>query len=143
MSSYLPPHPGPLPIFLLPNSSLCFLNTAISFFHFPSVRSVYQGPAASPQVTHLPARAFGIWTFVSGFVRLYAAYNITNHQVYALATLAYVASYIHYTAETFLYRTTNLGMLGTLLSFAIDGGGLLWLLSGWKDAVDSEFGYLR
>jgi hypothetical protein len=56
MSSHLPLHPGPLPIFLLfvsslfpyllftnktLNSSLYFLNTTLCFFHFPSARLVY------------------------------------------------------------------------------------------------------
>jgi hypothetical protein len=142
MSSYLPPHAGPLPIFLLfvisplylsgylmtiQNSSICFFISTLSFLHFASARSVYQGPAASTQVTHLSS-TFGIWTFLSGFVRLYAAYNITNPQFYALVTWAYIASCVHYGREALIYRTMKVGMFGTLTSFEVDGGGLIWLL---------------
>jgi Erg28 like protein len=91
-------------------------------------------------MTHLSARTFGIWTFLSGFVRLYAAYNITIPQVYALATWVYVASCIHYGTETFVYRTIKLGQSGTLFSFVVDGGGLLWLLWGWREVVGSGWG---
>jgi hypothetical protein len=124
------------------NSSICFFISTLSFLHFASARSVYQGPAASTQVTHLSIRTFGIWTFLSGFIRLYAAYNITNPQFYALVTWAYVASCIHYGSEALIYRTMKVGMFGTLMSFVVDGGGLIWLLLGWKDVVEEGWGLI-
>ncbi|PMD51105.1 uncharacterized protein K444DRAFT_620266, partial [Hyaloscypha bicolor E] len=73
----------------MPGPSLSSSFSTLSFLHFASARSVHQGPAASIQATHLSIRTFGIWAFLSGFERLYAAYNITNPQFYALVTWAY------------------------------------------------------
>ncbi|KAE9369789.1 hypothetical protein N431DRAFT_345217 [Stipitochalara longipes BDJ] len=142
MAFYLPQHPGPLPIFLFFNSLVCFFISALSFFQFASARSIYQGAAASSQVTHLSIHTFGIWTFLSGLVRLYAAYNISSPQFYALVTWAYVASCIHYGSEALVYRTMKVGMFGTLMSFVVDGGGLIWLLLGWEGVVRDEWGLI-
>jgi hypothetical protein len=36
----------------------------------------------------------------------------------------------------------KLGMFGTLMSFVVDGGGLIWLLLGWKDVVGEGWGLI-
>jgi hypothetical protein len=73
-------------------------------------------------------------------VRLYAAYNLNNPQVYALVTWAYVASCVHYGSESFVYETMKVGMVGTVVSFVMDGGGLLVLLWGWRGVVGQGWG---
>ncbi|KAF4633487.1 hypothetical protein G7Y89_g4631 [Cudoniella acicularis] len=130
---WLPQDAGLLPILLLINAGLSWYNTFICFFDQTIVRQLYQGPNAS-QVTGLSARTFGGWTILSGFVRLYAAYNITNPPVYALAFWAYFAIVTHWTSELVIFRTTKFGV-PTYINIAIDIGGLVWMFSQWNAYV--------
>ncbi|KAK9492799.1 hypothetical protein V1508DRAFT_354850, partial [Lipomyces doorenjongii] len=125
MASYLPQDAGFLPWFLLFNTVLSWGNTIQCFLAPTKVKELYAGPNGASQVTNLSAHTFGCWTILSDFVRFYAAYNITNPQVYALAFWAYVAILFHWTTELLVYHTTKIDA-GNILNFLIDGGGLVW-----------------
>lgn len=45
------------------------------------------------------ARRFGTWTFLSGIVRLYAAYKIDSSELYTLAMWTYGIATVHFIAE--------------------------------------------
>jgi hypothetical protein len=92
--------------------------------------------ANSREFTGLSRRTFGCWTILSGFVRFYAAYHITNPEVYALAFWAYVAIAIHWVTEFFVFRTVGWGAT-IAVSLVIDCGAPVWMLLQWGAYVGS------
>lgn len=63
-------------------------------------------------------------------VRLYAAYNIHNPQIYQMAYLTYVVAFAHFMSEWFYFKTARWGapLAGPVV---IATGSLVWMALQW------------
>lgn len=81
---------------------------------------------AKDQVTPLAGRLFGVYTFCAGIIRLYACYQLENPLLYKLAIWTHVIAAVHFTSETFVYKT--IWFSGPqIFPFLAAYGGLLWM----------------
>ena len=90
---------------------------------------------SSHEITALPSRIFGTYTFISAIIRLYAAYNIDNPQLYQLAICTYGVAWVHFMSEWLIFRTAQWGraIAGPV---CISTGSLLWMFSQWDYYVE-------
>ncbi|KAG5207120.1 Ergosterol biosynthetic protein 28 [Trichophyton interdigitale] len=100
---YFPQHAGFLPKWLLFVSVVSSLNT---FQAFASPAYTGQLYSAAP-VTPLSSRKFGTWTFLSSVIRMYAAYYVSNPQVYDLAMWTYGIALAHFASEWLIFGTAK------------------------------------
>lgn len=63
-------------------------------------------------------------------VRLYAAYNIDNSQMYQMAYLTYVVAFLHFTSEWFYFKTARWGapLAGPVI---VASSSLVWMWLQW------------
>ncbi|GAA6040640.1 hypothetical protein JCM8097_008082 [Rhodosporidiobolus ruineniae] len=116
--------PGNLPYWMLFVSGLAVFNSAQNFLTTSLTRRVYSRAPAS--VNPLQARLFGVWTLMSAFVRIYAAYNISSKPMYDLALVSYVIALGHFASEFAVYRTA--GVVGVLSPFIVATTSLTWMI---------------
>ncbi|KAL2046985.1 hypothetical protein N7G274_001003 [Stereocaulon virgatum] len=128
MTSFLPQHEGWLPYWLLLVSILSVGNTIQAYLTTKNTREVYM--RAGQEITALTSRIFGTWTLVSAVVRLYAAYNISNPQVYELALVVFTVAWVHFVTEWVVFGRAawGRGLAGPIL---ISTGSLFWMFSQW------------
>jgi len=161
LTSYLPPHDGLLPKWLLFISIVSIGNSIQSYVSLAGTRQVYSGSSPSPTpasnaaltkknaipdgipastirstspVTELSARTFGTWTAVTSIVRLYAAYHITESAVYELALWTFMIAFAHFTSEWLVFGTAKWGrgLAGPVFVSTCTG---LWMLIQWSHYV--------
>ena len=125
----LPPHEGFLPSWLLFVGAVSLFNSAQNYTTLSLTRRVYSAQPA--QTTPLSARTFGTWTAITSIVRLYAAYHITNPQVYQLALYTYVVALAHFTAEWLIFKTARFGP-GLVAPLVVATTSLLWMVKQWE-----------
>lgn len=103
-------------------------NTIQAYMTTKNTREVYL--ASGSETTALSSRLFGTWTIVSAVVRLYAAYNISNPQLYQLAIWSYGIAWVHFMSEWIFFKTVawGRGLAGPVL---ISTGSLVWMVSQW------------
>ena len=103
-------------------------NTIQAYMTTKNTREVYV--QSGSETTALSSRLFGTWTIVSAVIRLYAAYNISNPQLYQLAIWAYAIAWFHFMSEWMLFKTAvwGRGLAGPVL---ISTGSLIWMFSQW------------
>ncbi|KAM7212894.1 Erg28 like domain containing protein [Rhypophila decipiens] len=96
----------------------------------------FQGPLAPPPHS-LTARVYGVKNIYTALIRAYAAYHITNSQLYTLAMFTYVGALGLYATEVFYYKTTKVreptSTFVDYFGYRLDGvveGLLYWL---WRD----------
>ena len=149
MASYLPQAAGMLPAFLLfvlkplfsasqnssptnkyQNTTLCWGNSLQCFLAPAKLHDLYSGPNGAAQVTKLSAHTMGVWTLLSGLLRLYTAYHLGNPQLYTVALGSYAISVTHFVSEFLVFRTMKLDF-GCFLSIGIDIVGLAWMYNQW------------
>jgi len=146
MASFLPQHDGWLPSWLLlvpsshphplnpvPNTCMQVAvisvgNTVQAFLTPRNTRQVYA--QSGQEITSLSSRIFGTYTFVSAVIRLYAAYNISNPQLYQLAMWAYLIAWGHFFSEWLVFGTAAWGK-GLAGPVFISTGSLVWMFSQW------------
>ncbi|MCJ1277784.1 ergosterol biosynthesis protein [Puttea exsequens] len=128
MSSILPNHEGWLPYWLLLTSLLSVGNTIQAYITTANTAEVYR--LSGPQTTALSSRIFGTWTFISAIVRYYAAYNISNPQIYELGICMYAVAWAHFMSEWWIFGTAKWGraLMGPI---CISTGTTLWMLFQW------------
>ncbi|KAF2113417.1 hypothetical protein BDV96DRAFT_496208 [Lophiotrema nucula] len=157
ITSYLPPHEGWLPKWLLFVSIVSIGNSiqAYTTLHYtyrvynpnhprlppsishstsPTTKSL---PTDVPsQVTALSARKFGTWTFLTSLVRLYAAYNIDNKSFYTLAMWTYGIAWVHFMSEWFVFKTARWGapLAGPVV---VANMSLVWMWLQWGFYVNN------
>ncbi|KAK4554462.1 ergosterol biosynthesis protein [Recurvomyces mirabilis] len=148
LSSYLPPHDGSLPYWLLFVSIVSIGNSAQAYLSLAGTREVYAGPAQSipsgipastisktrqnnSPVTELSARTFGTWTALSSIIRLYTAYNIHDPLIYQLCLWTYAIAFAHFTSEWLVFGTARWGR-GLAGPIFIATGTLTWMLTQWS-----------
>ncbi|KAF2200216.1 ergosterol 28 [Delitschia confertaspora ATCC 74209] len=144
LTSYLPPFEGLLPKWLFLVSIISVANSiqAYTTLHYTqrvysgtrstssSSRSPSESSTANSPVTPLSARTFGTWTLLSSIIRLYAAYNITNPQVYQLALWTYGIAWVHFVSEWCVFGTTRWGA-GLAGPVCVSTGSLVWMWYQW------------
>lgn len=103
-------------------------NTIQAYMTTKNTREVYV--QSGSETTALSSRLFGTWTIVSAIIRLYAAYNISNPQLYQLAIWAYAIAWFHFMSEWMLFKTAvwGRGLAGPVL---ISTGSLIWMYCQW------------
>lgn len=86
------------------------------------------GPSAN--VTPVTARLFGTWTVVQSMVRLYAAYYVSNPQIYQMAYGTYAVAFAHFMAEWWVFGTAKWGapLAGPAI---ISTSTLVWMWLQW------------
>ena len=124
---------------LLQVSLVSVLNSIQAYVSLAPTQKVYTGPsptkattpsqALSP-VTPLSARTFGTWTLLSSVIRLYAAYHISNPQVYELAFWSYAIAWAHFGSEWLGFGSTRLGA-GLAGPLVVSNASLVWMWSQW------------
>jgi Erg28 like protein len=124
------------------NSAQAYLTltyTAQVYSEDPSLNGSYKKSDESPRrasghptstVTPLSSRLFGTWTVIQSMVRMYAAYYISNPQIYQLAFLTYAVAFVHFISEWFVFRTAKWGapLAGPVI---ISTSSLVWMWLQW------------
>ncbi|KAI1748107.1 ergosterol biosynthesis protein-like protein Erg28 [Xylaria castorea] len=125
--AFLPQHEGYLPYYLLMPALMAAIHTVVCYVNSPAVAlNQFSGPSA-PLPNGLLARVYGVKNIYTSLIRFYAAYHISNPQIYDLATLTFVGVLFLYGGEVFVFRTARLKE--TVFSFFISGLGLMWMVS--------------
>ncbi|KAM7188361.1 hypothetical protein V8F33_010701 [Rhypophila sp. PSN 637] len=150
MSELLPQHLGLLPYFLLfvhhqlphlPSSSRpnnMYLTTTCRNSSLASIHSVvcylapaataltqFQGPLAPPPHS-LTARVYGVKNIYTALIRTYAAYHITNSQLYTLAMFTYLGALGLYATDVFYYKTTKVREATS--TFVLTTSAIVWMV---------------
>lgn len=86
----------------------------------------FSGPAAPPP-NGLLARVYGVKNIYTSLIRLYAAYNISNPQVYDLAIFTICGVLFLYGGEVFVYKTSR--MKEMWFTFLLSCPGLVWMIT--------------
>ncbi|CZR62728.1 probable ERG28 Protein involved in synthesis of ergosterol [Phialocephala subalpina] len=154
LTSYLPQHPGLLPQWLLLVSIVSIANSVQAYTTLSFTSRVYAGPSPSaskpkppsanlmhPSAPHSPAtplssRTFGTWTAIQSMVRLYAAYNISDANMYQMAFLTYVVAWLHFMSEWLVFGTARWGQ-GLAGPVFVANGTLVWMWVQWGFYVSS------
>ncbi|PLB44536.1 hypothetical protein P170DRAFT_440803 [Aspergillus steynii IBT 23096] len=97
---------GYLPYFLLFASLSALLHSISTYISPIPALQQFSGPLAPPK-TPLLAHVYGMKNVYSGLIRLYAAYNISNPQLYDLATVTFVGVLVLYVGELWVWRTVR------------------------------------
>lgn len=119
----------------LKTSASALLHTIVLYLS-PPTRSliVFSGPKAPPHATStLLARTYGLKNVYTALIRGYAAYHVTNPQVYALAVWTFVGVLAYYLNEWGVQRTV--GTREVAWPFVTAGVGLVWMVLGWEGYV--------
>lgn len=96
-----------------------------SFFSLAGAREIFTAPTTL--ITPLQSRTFGTWAMLSSVVRLYAAYNIHNKQVYELCLATWVIAVLHFTSEWLVFKTALMrrGLASPILLAGITGAWMI------------------
>jgi hypothetical protein len=96
-----------------------------------SSSSLPKTPSSSTSpATPLSSRTFGTWTLIQSIVRLYAAYNIDNPQMYQMAVLTYAVAWLHFMSEWWIFGTARWGR-GLAGPVFVATGSLVWMWLQW------------
>ncbi|KAE8443893.1 hypothetical protein EG329_001302 [Mollisiaceae sp. DMI_Dod_QoI] len=145
ISTYLPQHPGLLPQWLLLVSLISVGNSIQAYTTLTFTSRVYAGWAPSKPTpaknkspsttstspaTPLSSRTFGTWTLIQSIVRLYAAYHISNPQIYEMAFLTYAVAWLHFMSEWWVFGSARWGA-GLAGPVFVASGSLVWMWLQW------------
>lgn len=148
MASFRMSHSKSLRITKLTTSKIAIVslgNSIQCYISLDGSRAVYTGtsgkkpsPTASSSkaldsnpVNALSARTFGTWTALSSIVRMYAAYNIDNPQVYQICLWTYGIAFAHFFSEWLVFGSAKWGK-GLGSPVAVSTITTVWMLSQWS-----------
>ncbi|KAJ8293324.1 Ergosterol biosynthetic protein 28 [Rhodotorula toruloides] len=103
------------------------LDTMPDLHHSPSKIIHADRFCPRPAVNPLQARLFGVWTLMSAFVRLYAAYHIHSKPIYDLTIISYILALGHFASEALVFRTV--GLKGVFFPFVVASSSLYWMIT--------------
>lgn len=86
----------------------------------------FSGPNRPPP-TALLAHVYAVKNSYTAAIRLYAAYHISNPQLYELAMFSLIGVLFLYTTELFIWRTARLKEC--VFPFIFAGSGLIWMIA--------------
>lgn len=118
-------------------SAASIFNTVTCYTSTNTARRTYHGPASAAQLTDLSARLFGTWTLLATVVRTYAAYGISNPDLYTIAFWTYVIALAHYSSEWLVYRTVSMRK-GLAVPFAVASTSTFWMWAQWSYYAAAE-----
>ncbi|KAK3352735.1 hypothetical protein B0T25DRAFT_191553 [Lasiosphaeria hispida] len=123
--SLLPQHEGYLPYFLLYASSAAIIHSFVCYISPPNIAmGQFKGPAR-PEPNGLASRIYAMKNVYTSLIRGYAAYHITNTEVYNLAMLTFVGVLWLYGTELFYYRTAR--AKESIISLITATTGIIWM----------------
>ena len=101
-------------------------NTIQAYLTTKNTQEIY----VQSNLNALSSRIFGIYTLVAAVIRLYAAYNIDNPQLYQLAIFTFAIAWGHFVSELLVFKTAKLGraVAGPLV---ISTTSLIWMFTQW------------
>ncbi|KAJ4389652.1 hypothetical protein N0V93_007124 [Gnomoniopsis smithogilvyi] len=136
MASLLPQHDGYLPYYLLYAGVSAFIHSAVCYVLRPSVSmKLFSGPRATASTrTSLLAHTYGTKNIYTGLIRTYAAYHITNPQLYDLALWTFVGVLAFCGGQFFVWRT--IGPREAVIPFVTAGAGVLWMVMAREGYLD-------
>lgn len=79
---------------------------------------------------------FGTWTVVQALIRLYAAYNIHDKNLYQLALWTFIVAGAHFGSEWLVFKTAKWGAGLAGPAFVASGTGV-WMLLQWGSYVQA------
>lgn len=85
----------------------------------------FRGPAA-PAPHGLLARVYGVKNIYTSLIRFYAAYHISNPQLYDLAIATFVGVQVLYASEVFVFKTARMRECAS--SFVLSGSAIVWMV---------------
>lgn len=108
-------------------SSMAFVHAAVCYLA-PAATGLkqFQGPSAPPPQALL-ARVYGVKNIYTTLIRAFAAYHITNPELYTLAMFTYVGALGLYATEVFYYKTTR--MREATSTFILTTSAIVWMAS--------------
>ncbi|KAI0110169.1 ergosterol biosynthesis protein-like protein Erg28 [Daldinia grandis] len=119
-------HGGYLPYFLFYNSLSAAIHSVVCYVNDPTTAlRAFSGPGAPPPHSLL-AHVYGVKNLYTSMIRIYAAYYITNPQVYDLAVGTFVGVLFLYVTEVFIYKSARLREAS--FPYVIAGTGLIWMV---------------
>lgn len=111
---------------------MALTHSAVTYISPGPAQVQFAGPNAPPPNT-LTAHIYGIKNLYSGLIRLYAAYNIGNGDLYSLALVSYLGVFGLYGGELWIWRTVRLRE--TISSLIISGSMIGWMLKARESYV--------
>lgn len=84
----------------------------------------FSGPE-KPVHSGLSARLYGLKNVYTALIRAYAAYHITNPQLYALAQFSFAGPLLLYASELYVYRTARINEC--MFPFTLAGSLTVWM----------------
>lgn len=144
-------HVNPISLHNLTLSKIAIVsigNSVSCYISLDGSRAVYTGTSGkkpsstassskaidSSPVNALSARTFGTWTALSSIVRMYAAYNINNPQVYEICLWTYGIAFAHFFSEWLVFGSARWGK-GLGSPVAVSTITTVWMLSQWGNYV--------
>jgi len=88
---------------------------------------VFSGPRR-PERSPLLAHTYAVKNVYTGLIRAYAAYHITNPDLYHLAIATFVGVLWLYSTECFCYKTVNLDKRGAVIPLVTSSLGIVWMV---------------
>ncbi|RUS81750.1 hypothetical protein EGW08_010504 [Elysia chlorotica] len=82
-------------------------------------------------VSALTSRLFGVWTFLSGVVRVMCAFDLHNRSLYHLTLFTFVLALVYFVSEVFIYKTAKLESAGILAPLLISSSTIVLMLVGY------------
>ncbi|MBW0542297.1 hypothetical protein O181_082012 [Austropuccinia psidii MF-1] len=128
----LPSHPGLLPKWLLLVAIISVVNSLQTYLSLAGAKKVYN--RQSNLVSGLQSRTFGTWTLISGIIRCYAAYNISNSALYHITIASFLVALLHFTSEFLIYQSAG---SGALPPFIVAFSSSIWMISLYDYYVPS------
>ncbi|RIA98472.1 Erg28-like protein [Glomus cerebriforme] len=127
---------GYLAYWMLFVSILAIFNTIQNFVTLSLTKRVYS--ARPDQVTALTSRTFAIWTLLSAIIRIYAAYNITEVNIYQIAIWTYIIAWSHFISEFLIFKSTKISA-GWLSPVIVSTLSLTWMLLQYNYYTQQNF----
>lgn len=101
-------------------------NTVQAYLTTKNTQEIYM----QSNINALSSRIFGVYTLIAAVIRLYAAYNIDNPQLYQLAICTFAVAWGHFISEWLIFKTAAWGraIAGPVI---ISTGSLIWMFTQW------------
>ncbi|KAI8459742.1 hypothetical protein BY996DRAFT_4633242 [Phakopsora pachyrhizi] len=84
-------------------------------------------------VTSLQSRTFSVWTFTSGLIRIYTAYNIRDPALYQLSIGTFLIALTHFLSELIIFKSTRLlNGIGIISPLVVASVSCFWMVTQYN-----------
>ncbi|KAI8450215.1 hypothetical protein BY996DRAFT_7400043, partial [Phakopsora pachyrhizi] len=84
-------------------------------------------------VISLQSRTFSVWTFTSGLIRTYTAYNIRDPALYQLSIGTFLIALTHFLSELIIFKSTRLlNGIGIISPLVVASVSCFWLMTQYS-----------